>query len=236
MLNPAYSTHSHRHERDIERSMNSNLAQPRTIVGSNNFFPLTTKCCFTKYWTRVWKPVIDYIEREKGGPHPTLRDISASAVAAHVAMLNLVPYRSLHFRATEGVFDIEPVRLVREFAKSIPDDRLVIVARQTKIWDLDNRPNTIVFQGMECRGIHLNKHAERVGSVILEKISKRDAERAKAENETPMAPPDNKIAYQQIKIVPSIDTLKVKFNYDGYLEDKRAQRALKRMYEKQHKI
>jgi len=113
---------------------------------------------FGKYWTRMLNPVY-----QKVG--------SWDLIAEKFAMLNLIPYRSAHFKETKTVFECKSCKLIRDFVHDDllkREDTLVIVARRPKVWKVfrNYAAETHVFRGVECRGVHLHGVADKIAEFI----------------------------------------------------------------------
>jgi hypothetical protein len=158
--------------------------------GDQTFWPLADvpiQNDFNRYWRRLMRPVADIL-----GSYEPMLD--------RLAMCNLVPYRSPHFKY-EGLFDAESSALMQSFVReelSKREDPLVIVARRPRIWRYPYkeqehgylweqcmmirrciRPedrgtirhgperDVIRFEGVECRGILLHKHAARIAERLI---------------------------------------------------------------------
>jgi hypothetical protein len=125
-------------------------------INGDPFFPAAYDYdgCYHQYWMRLLKPVVD----ELGG--------NTDPIVRRFAMVNLVPYRSLSFKETPGIFNLQSSLLAQKFARGIPADRLIIVARRPRVWNIPERSNVITFTGLESRGIHLHKHAKRIAMFL----------------------------------------------------------------------
>jgi hypothetical protein len=148
MLNPAWSESTARHERVCKGLIIDTLCQRE-----QSFFPITQKCYLSRYWTNIWKPVIE--------------EVGPQFLADRVCLLNLVPFRSKHYKHYKPLMNEAPVMIMKQFARELPNDRLIIVARRKHDWAIDEAPNVITFQGTESRGIHLHKYADRIAEHAL---------------------------------------------------------------------
>jgi hypothetical protein len=114
---------------------------------------------FGKYWVRMLTPVFQKIG-------------SWDSIAEKFAMLNLIPYRSAHFKETKKVFECASCKLIRNFVHEDllkRENTLVIVARRPKVWGVEvigYAAKTHVFHGVECRRIHLHGVADKIAKFL----------------------------------------------------------------------
>jgi len=150
MLNPSFKPEYYLDEYKYHQNIADNLAH----TGEQSFWPVRDDdgTDFEKYWRRVLRPVYNEIG-------------SWDPIEKNFAMLNLVPYRSRHFKC-EGMFGAESCKRMLAFAESDLATRkgtLVIVARRPRVWRVDPHDCCLIrFSGVQCRGIQLHPYAREI--------------------------------------------------------------------------
>ena len=101
------------------------------------------------WWESKLQKVGCIIAREKlnGDYSKALADL-----AKRIASLELVPYHSKSF---SGTAQIASAKAVRRFAREASRDRMIVVTRGVKDWDVGDRPNIITYNGGQARGASL---------------------------------------------------------------------------------
>jgi hypothetical protein len=100
-------------------------------------------------------------------------------LAQELACIELIPYHSASFRDPgRWIHELPSAQMARRFVQEfvqprvISGEAIVIVARQSKVWDLTSHDRVVRYEGSEARSAHLTPKS-RGGLAILEHMGKR---------------------------------------------------------------
>lgn len=121
------------------------------------------------YWIRKLDGVIKEVMENRGlGYADTLREFSRS-----MAFIEFFPYHSRSFGVSETVLrELRSTQLITRFVETFVERKVdsgeagVIVARQSKRWNIKPGPNAVVFTGQQARGAHMTSGTE-AGNLIV---------------------------------------------------------------------
>jgi hypothetical protein len=138
------------------------------------FFFLDPQWCWTggyRWWMKKLSGIISAISNHLSCGF----DDATAVLASRIASIELFPYHSTTFDMHRSLAELPSCREAREFVHRSVNaaDRVVIVTRQIKAWQLPEsdtrRPNLVVYSGGQERGAHLSPSSTG-GQAILSKL------------------------------------------------------------------
>lgn len=152
MLNPSWAPDDYHHQANTKayrRAEQAALAQRDLDERFPNHY-LNPNFCWSggyRYWEKKLKHVAAEVrDRKKVSYTCALAEVSKS-----LATIELFPYRSLNFKFLPDYHNLRSVQLVKDFVKEVSEchDKLVIVLRQPKLWDLQHKENVLVYSSAQ---------------------------------------------------------------------------------------
>ena len=102
-------------------------------------------------------------------------------IAQRVAILQLFPYHSKEFKASNIVWSLPSCQAARRLAQHITQDKLVIITRAIRYWGYSEQvtDNLVVYPPSQARSASLSPHSPG-GAAILRRLSVKPKARSNA--------------------------------------------------------
>ena len=174
LLNPGFAPidfYLEEKDRACIDALKKNLAQEEQ---EDPFMPLNPSFCWTSgasWWFKKLKPVFELYKNHYKENFSYLS--ACKDMGKKIAALELFPYHSASFKQSKKLLEIESVKLIKDFAKSLSEDKskLLIVTRQIYEWGIDKTDNVVVFEPKYAQSCSLNNEK---GERIFEQLIKKE--------------------------------------------------------------
>lgn len=176
MLNPGFTEldyFAEDHSSDYRKALTDSLRQR---IGKNDFPMVSLNPKFSwsggyQYWVGKLGQIIRVIQEQRQCSWTE----ALRVLSGEIACIELYPYHSRRSGLSDSIQILESARLAKDYVHKIlipkarKNSALIVVTRQSRVWELPKHRNIVVYSGAESRAAHLtlkSKGGQRIAEFL----------------------------------------------------------------------